>query len=338
MNRRAVKRRGSIIILVLWVVLFLSVLVGAVSSITQRRLQVLERLQTRQQLRYIAEAGVKKAMHLVLTEYGGAQRVHGLADRWNSDEALFKAQRVGDGFFSVVSRDAGSVRYGVTDEERKIDVNRVHSPITLTRLFQAAAGLSASEARALAVSIADWTDEDSNEHDQGAEDVFYMSRKPSYRPANQPLRSLEELLWVKGMSKEIFERLTPYLTLDGSDAININTAAEPVLRAWGFGDSLVKKLALFRIGPDQALGTSDDGEFRTLQGIADVLAQYVPLDDAERQSLIDFAESGTLVVSSKRFLVTSVAQLDGQAMRLSVHWTFDHEGRLLRTQETFSTA
>src|SRR3990167_5034479 len=59
------------------------------------------------------------------------------------------------------------------------------------------------------------------------ESAYYLSATPPYRAANGPLRSWSELLLIRGVTKEILRRLTPYATIfpiEGSAKINLNTA------------------------------------------------------------------------------------------------------------------
>lgn len=45
------------------------------------------------------------------------------------------------------------------------------------------------------------------------------------------LDSINELLLIPGMDKESYEKLLPYVTIFGDGTVNINTAAEPVLKS-----------------------------------------------------------------------------------------------------------
>ena len=94
-----------------------------------------------------------------------------------------------------------------------------------------------NQARAISESIRDWVDADQNPTPyDGAEDNEYLSARPpqvAYRTANRPMQTVTELMAIKGVTKEIYAALLPYVTaLPISDAaINVNTAPDPVLRA-----------------------------------------------------------------------------------------------------------
>lgn len=87
-------------------------------------------------------------------------------------------------------------------------------------------------------ALVDWLDTDEVESDFGAEDSYYQSLDPSYQAANGPITSIEELLLVKGIDRELLlgsdERpgLADFITVHGNDGkININTAPSQLLQA-----------------------------------------------------------------------------------------------------------
>ncbi len=131
-----------------------------------------------------------------------------------------------------------SVRFGLTDEAGKINLN------TVLQMLQTQGGGSGggtsggggtgtgggtgSEATnpllylpnmtpEIADAILDWIDEDDTARDYGAESEYYQSLNPPYLPRNGPISSLDELLLVAGV--------TPRL-LYGEDA-NRNGVLDP---------------------------------------------------------------------------------------------------------------
>jgi len=91
-------------------------------------------------------------------------------------------------------------------------------------------GLSAD----LADAVLDWQDpDDTITGAAGAEDGFYQGQQPSYRSANRPLLSVQELRLVRGFeSAEVFDLIEPYVSAVPNFAtVNLNTAQAPVLAA-----------------------------------------------------------------------------------------------------------
>ncbi|MBI5675490.1 MAG: type II secretion system minor pseudopilin GspK [Nitrospirae bacterium] len=81
--------------------------------------------------------------------------------------------------------------------------------------------------------IADWIDSDSaGGYEDNAKDA--------------PLWSLEELKFIKGIDKEIYDKISPYLTVFGSGKININTAKLPVLYSLVKSEQLAKQIIYLR--------------------------------------------------------------------------------------------
>lgn len=80
-------------------------------------------------------------------------------------------------------------------------------------------------------AILDWIDEDSEtRYPNGAEDEYYTGLDTPYRTANGPFATVRELLLVRGITPEVFEKLAPYLcVLPQNTAINVNTAPAEVL-------------------------------------------------------------------------------------------------------------
>ena len=80
-------------------------------------------------------------------------------------------------------------------------------------------------------TIHDWLDSDIDPRfPAGAEDDYYLGQEPAYRTANQNMLSPSELLLLKDLDKETYEKLIPHVnTLPKTVPININTASPEVL-------------------------------------------------------------------------------------------------------------
>jgi general secretion pathway protein K len=88
-------------------------------------------------------------------------------------------------------------------------------------------------------NIKDWIDRDDEPTRFGAESAYYQSLDKPYECANRPLRSINELLYIKGMTRKLFsgtretKGLKDYITVFGDPGgkININTANRELLLA-----------------------------------------------------------------------------------------------------------
>lgn len=115
--------------------------------------------------------------------------------------------------------------------------------------------------------ILDWIDNDVNaSFPGGAEDNEYLRHEPAHRTANAPFVSRSELLQVKGVDSEAYERLKPYVSaLPGQVMININTAPAIILAASIEGMDLAEAEALVRARPEK--GYEDVSVFRSEQAL-----------------------------------------------------------------------
>lgn len=122
------------------------------------------------------------------------------------------------------------------------------------------------EARQLVDALVDWLDADEQPSPGGAESGYYQGLVPPYGCRNGPARSIEELLLVRGMSRELLfgtgstKALADHLTIYGSDGrINLNTAPLSLLRALhgNIDATLLGRLDAYRRDPSHhsQLGT-----------------------------------------------------------------------------------
>ena len=183
-------------------------------------------------LTYIAKSGFYGAAALLLNTDNESATT--LLEDWANTEALSVRSRE---FF-----DNGYFVVRVEDEMGKIPLNKlaenaVLRSVLIRLLGQPEFGLDRAKAEEIVASIKDWIDEDNDVTSGGAESSYYLTLDPPYRAKNAPLDCIEELLMIKGITKEIFAgtkekpALADYVTADGDGLININTAPLLVLRS-----------------------------------------------------------------------------------------------------------
>lgn len=86
-------------------------------------------------------------------------------------------------------------------------------------------------------AVLDWLDTDNDTRfPNGAEDEYYTRLDVPYRAANGPLADRSELLLIRGITPEIYEKLAPHVTvLEPAAGLNVNTAPAEVLMSLGPG-------------------------------------------------------------------------------------------------------
>jgi general secretion pathway protein K len=238
-NRGAVpllnNERGIALIMVL---LMISIIVAVTIQLNRdTRYEVYDaaNLSDGIRLRYMAESGFYAGEALLLADKNAFDA---LTEDWAKTEMLsLKAE----GLF-----DNGSFKLTIDDEGGMIPVNRLvngtaYNVTIRDMLLRLLTGphfrLASAQAEEIVASIKDWIDADDEVTGAGAEGGYYASLERPYAVKNAPLDCIEELLMVKGVTRELFygtgesPGLSSCLTVFGDGKINISTAPKPVLRA-----------------------------------------------------------------------------------------------------------
>jgi len=103
------------------------------------------------------------------------------------------------------------MRIAVQDELGRIDLNQADQAL-LAGLFQSQ-GLNAGDAASLVDKILDWRDANPGKRLNGAKDRDYRAAGYAHGPRNGPFQSVDELQLVLGVSKELYQRAEPALTV-----------------------------------------------------------------------------------------------------------------------------
>lgn len=319
----------------------------------RQKLIFLQQMDSKNKLHFIAEAGVKRGI-VELRKYDfKSAEFSCLNESWSNNFLDFKEIGVGDGTFTIgynsASKDFGDfdeittdveievkvpIRYGIIDEDRKININTAEVEV-FKKLFQNVAFLDEESATELAYCIIDWRDEDSGfQHPTyGAEESYYRNLKHPYKVKNAKYELLEELLLVKGMNIEIFDRIKGYLTVLGGGKINLNTASKEVLSSLGISDDLIDKILSFRYGADLEEATFDDHIFTSSSNIIEKLKEIFALSFSEVAQLEMLISKGKLTTISQNFMIKSTAKLDNRDVTYTIVVIVDSDGRVKYWQE-----
>ncbi|UCE49673.1 MAG: general secretion pathway protein GspK [Phycisphaerales bacterium] len=227
------KQEGFVIIVVLCMVVMLSVLLLAFNQESRANLQNVEDFRKSAQALNCARAGLNIAIAVA---------------KESSDVHFGKSLD----FFSgenAIKLDRGQCTITVTQESGKINVNHLKEDNGklnririehFLRLIDIVNLDGAGDFRidySIVPSIIDWIDVDDEvttlpfikHRNQGAESGYYNRLNAAYGCRNAPVDTVEELVGVRGMSPEVFERLRDCLTVCGDGKINVNSASVFVL-------------------------------------------------------------------------------------------------------------
>lgn len=235
-GRKLASERGVALLLVLWIFIFLFVVAFEFSSAVREEAAAAHRYSDETQGYYLAMAGFERALYDFLNQRSGAGQ---LPEDQSGEDVL-------DGNWRDHDLGAGSFRFRLIDESGKVNINRVNEEM-LRRVF-ANLGVEAPLRDTLVDSITDWRDADDLHRTNGAENDYYLTLSPPYTAKNGLFDSVEELLWIRGMTAELFHGVSDYsdqsrdgprrvglreiFTVDSPiDRVNLRTAAAEVIHA-----------------------------------------------------------------------------------------------------------
>ncbi len=118
-------------------------------------------------------------------------------------------------------------------------------------------GVEEEKRRIIIDSYLDWIDQDDFARLNGAEKDYY-EREGKPKPRNYEIQYKEELSFIRGMDRELYKRLEPFITILPNNGFNPNTAKKEVLQAY--------------------LDLEDNG---TLQSLLDFLSNQTLLSDTQ---------------------------------------------------------
>jgi len=169
----------------------------------------------------------------------------------------------------------GEVRVTIEDEERKIDLNRLMLPNgnapddRRLAVFQRLLDTLEID-RSVADAVVDWLDNDENPRVGGAESSHYLGLPHPYRAKNDLFDTVGELRLVRGVTKEVFEKLLPFVTVYSSGKVNINTAPKEVLMSLSAGTDLSEVGAIDGKRADEIIEYRKDHPFTKADEIGNV--------------------------------------------------------------------
>jgi general secretion pathway protein K len=339
---KASGQRGSILILALWALSFLSVFVFLVAFQVRTKILVLSRLDKTSQLKWLAEAGVRKAKAVFDSNPAikDAPFVPQQEETWFNNAGQFENIALGNGFFEV-SYDTydnfpkpSSRGYGLTDEARRININKADRFILKRLIFYVITG-DDKQADDLAKAILDWREFGQTDIVGFFSDDYYENLEFPYTPKKKPFELLDELLLVKGVTPAVYQKLKGFVTVYGNGVVNINTASRPVLAALGLSLPLVEKILTARQGPDGVAGTADDNIFSLSPGnLTLVLPRAMNITPEELPEIDNLFTHGFIGVSSAFFRIESRGFLVGSEESRTITCVFDgNSGKIIYWRE-----
>ncbi len=320
------QQHGSLSITSLWILALLTLVGVSLAKKVVMGLRLDSYMWQVTEAEWLARAGVHHAIAILrldaLTD--ATPPSDALVEPWAYRPKLFRKIACGKGAFEIsyTDHDAPSgdaVVYGIIDENRKININRVPREI-LIRLPEMTPQKIAA--------LLDWRDSDDQPREFGAENSFYQSLDNPYPCKNGELDYLEEITFIKGFTEADVERLRSLVTVYGDGTVNINTASAKVLRILGISANLAKEIVHLRWGKDELPFTTDDVVFRSSVEIVPTLRKLLNIKPEDQMVLNGLVGAGILGVVSTHFTIRSSGIIPGrEEMRKKVIATVYRKNR-----------
>ena len=226
--------RGVALMMVLWIIVFLSMLSLNFLRSTRWATGGTRNLKEETLAYYQALSGFNEALQYLASDKD-------LTVDFLDEEGNFWIDSETPPVTGKRDTEFGEVEIRITDEDSLININFAQQD-RLHLLLQHV-GIKEDDIIIIMDSIADWKDPDKEHHLSGAEDDYYEDLKDPFKAKNGLFDVPEELALVRGMKREYIygdgkgsSGLHHLITTFGKNAININTVSAEIMQLLGLND------------------------------------------------------------------------------------------------------
>lgn len=280
------KRKSSILISSVWIIAILSLFALGVGFRASLDIRLAKYNMDKLRAHNLAYATVIKALSLLdnddndydsLFECGLVLPFDGKKtpqDIFGPENNIFDGVKASI-FYGLVYNGREKKHFSMIDEERKININMpIDTQMQRDEYKRVLMGLSENISEHIVNAIIDFRDKDDELSFPGGaeENDYYGLLDYPYQCKNENFQNIEELLLVKGLTKEIFNEIKDYITIYSLGAINVNTASKKVLNAVINNQAsdftrLVNSIIYARAGRDGKPATEDDLIMKSIQDL-----------------------------------------------------------------------
>ncbi len=321
---------GVALILVLWVIMFLTVIAGEFCFAMRTEVNITRNFKEDTQALYIAEAGLYMAMAELIKNELIPLRIEKksiLSDKNEVQSEEEGAEEENNWRINVdipgISFGAGQFEVFIENESGKVNINKASEQ--LLRMMLDGFDLEEDEKDVIVDSILDWRDKNNLHRLNGAEDDYYNALPDPYDCKDDDFDTVDELLLVRGVTKALFfnglrEMITVYQGKRKSDSgkININAASSQMLMSLPqMTEDLVKEISEYRKTQD----------FRSLNDLitivgADVYNAMAPYIGINKSGFYTIKSVGRVEGSKTRHCVKALVEInsrEGKGYRM-IQW------------------
>ena len=230
------ERSGFVVVLVLCMVIMLAVLLFGFNHRSRAELLEVDGLRKSGQALNCATAG----LNIAIAAVRDANDIHTnrkLSSLLSGDEAI---QLVLGACSVTVAEEGGKINVNMLkDNNGGLNRSAIERLLRLIDLLNRRRLEAPRISYSVVCSIIDWIDSDDRVtslpfiqgENLGAESDYYTALPAPCACKNDSLDATEELLLLKGVTRDVFERMRDYITVKGDGKIDINSASQLVIES-----------------------------------------------------------------------------------------------------------
>lgn len=271
-KRTKTEQKGFVTVVVLCMVILMSVLLLGFNHQSRSNLLAVDDFRKSEQAINCARAGFNIAIAAIRDS---------IDINTNKDmQDLFSGEK-------TFALDNGTCSVIINEEDSKLNVNRLKDEngqlnrTAADQLLRLIELLNQEDTGwphigyGIVPAIIDWTDSDEDvtclpfvkSENLGAESSYYSGLTVPYKCGNKPLDTLDELLLVKGITPEIYDRICNDITVYGDGKININRASKRIIES--LSEKIDPALAQMIIDHRRIKPFESIAELRDIPGMTD---------------------------------------------------------------------
>lgn len=279
-NKKIAQEKGVALVITIWIITILVIVAFEFSSAMRIESYSVKNYQEEAQLYALACGAYERAIWELSCRHDPFLRQK-KRDLIREETPAEKKEWLIDGRPYTFSLGPGTCQVRIYGEAGKVNIN-LASQKTLHQIATCL-GLEGEDRDILVDSILDWRDPNDFYRPQGAENEYYRALKEPYDCKNGPLDTIEELLLVRGVSKELFwgkkilfsgekeERIVGlrdiFSVYGAGEQIDLNAAGWPVLHCF---------LGLPREVAGKLIATREEREFENLTDLLQRVPEIQP--------------------------------------------------------------
>ncbi len=235
-KREKTQRNGFVLVVVLCMVIMLAVILFGSNAESRMNLRTVDDYKKSEQALNCARAG----LNITIAAIRNTVDIHTNKTLLSllSGENTFD---VADGACSItIVEESGKLNVNfLKDKNGKLNRTRIDQLLRLIDLLNQELPGDSTISYDLVPAIIDWTDNDNQvtylpfikHKNLGAESSYYGQLKTPYICKNRLFDTTQELLLVKGVTMQVFNRIRDYVTVYGDGKINVNYASKHVIKS-----------------------------------------------------------------------------------------------------------